>query len=167
MSHILCFILFKQTKIEVFIKLQKFYSTTHFNWFYNSGYGQYCIVLGHITFCFLLNIGYSIQMSLWLQIKLFGLLSIGLCSRYLPPTPSVPPVMRINERGDLSAVGQKLLLSAALWIPLGWGKVKGVQSPTPNCTGARVPLGRRGFSHSSLLGLLDYSCTFLLTPAAH
>ena len=46
----------------------------------------------------------------------------------------------------MSAVGQKLMLSAALWIPLGWGKVKGVQSRTPNCTGAGVPLGRGGGS---------------------
>ena len=67
----------------------------------------------------------------------------------------------------MSAVGQKPLLSATLWIPLGWGNVKGVQSKTPNCTGAGVPLGRRGLSHSFLLGLWDYSCTFLLTPAAH
>ena len=61
----------------------------------------------------------------------------------------------------------KLMLSATLWIPLGWRKVKGVQSPTPNCTGAGVPLGKRGLSHSSLPGLWNYSCTFLLSPAAH
>ena len=59
------------------------------------------------------------------------------------------------------------MLSAALRIPLGWGKVKDMQSPTPNCTGAGVPLGRRGFSHSSLLGLWDYNWTLMLTPAAH
>lgn len=56
-----------------------------------------------------------------------------------------------------------LTLTAA-WIRAIWQEqrlqwVNAEQSLRVNCTGAGVPLGRRGFSHSSLLGLWDYSYT--------